>query len=61
MLLTTPSILQLIKKLIALGYHPYQPNRINGGEQYVVSQHTKGFASPSSPSIHSTTSDPNRI
>ena len=61
MCLEIPNNLQLIKRSIASGYHPYQPNRINGGEQDIVSQHAKGFTSPGSPSIHSTTKDPNRI
>ena len=41
--------------------HSCQANTVNGGQQYVISQHAKALPSPSSPSIHTATSNPYRI
>ena len=41
--------------------HTKQTHCVDCGQQNVVSQHAKRFPSPTSPSIHGTAKDPNRI
>ena len=47
--------------LLSLSDHPYQSHTVYTNQQAVVSQHAKRAPSITSPSIHSTAADPNRV
>ena len=44
-----------------LPYHSYQSDCVDCGKQEIISQHTKGTPTISTPSVYSTTCNPNGV